>query len=153
MQRRQVLAAAGAALSAGCLSEAFGDGETPARDCQVMKSSLSAEAVSPTADQREQLVPVVLSEQDAGVQSVFQAVIEGQELTTCPKKTVTAEPEKWLGDALQVVEDAHQRQQENYEGDAPDWVDRTAYLRREDEYYALSARLSDLQLSYPTDLP
>ncbi|MBV0926039.1 hypothetical protein KTS45_17685 [Halomicroarcula limicola] len=165
MDRRRLLASLAAAGTAGCLSAVTDPNGTPDREstntlddgssdtqrstCQVSESTLSAERVSPTAEQRTHVVPIEYGAQSDGVRDAFAAALDGETLDACPNRTVTDGPERALPEALAVVEDALQRQRRAYDGEAPmpKWVERAAYLRREDEMYVLDATLSDIELS------
>ena len=153
MKRRQVISTLAVGLSAGCLSQASRKPAAAEYDCQVAKSSLSAKPVSPTQQQQKYLIPIEFAEQSPQVKDVFQAVIDGETIRTCPTKTITSHPEQALAETLQVVQDTVQRQAQKFGGDPPDWVEHTAYLQQEQAFYALAAHLSDIGISSPAPLP
>lgn len=122
--------------------------------CQVAKSTLGAEPVQPSPEQQKHIVPVKFEEQTDTVREVFARVADGESLTgACPTGTPTTETERALDDVIGIVQDTLSEQRDRYDGDPPEWIRDTAYLRRDGECYALSARLSDVGVSYPTDLP
>lgn len=175
MYRRQLLVALPVTALAGC-STALDDGDdgpsqsndagngssdTPDEpsadsDCQVTKSLLSADPVTLTARQRTHLVPVVVSEQPESVKNVLERAIDGEEITACPTGSPTSETGETLTAAVDAIDETIERQREGYDGDPPDWIDRTAYLRREDDLFVCRARQSDVVVSTgtpPDDAP
>lgn len=147
MNRRTLLVALGSSVGGGILVYEALDSNSSSGDpeeCQVSKHSLSTILVSPSLDQRKHIVPIEYDSLDGTVRKVFAAALDGETLRACPTKEVTRTPERALPEALQLVQDAVNRQMEQYDqGRGPDWIQGTAYLRRDDELYAISATLSD----------
>lgn len=159
LSRRTCLAGTSVALLSlsGCLSGTGTEGQTETTEtkrCQVATSSLSASPVDPTTRQQTAIVPVEFVDQPKRLREIFAAVADGETITgACPTGTPTTRRERLLPEALDVVQNALYEQQEQYDGDPPEWIDRTAYLHRSGEFYAFSAMLSDVAVSYPADLP
>jgi hypothetical protein len=136
----------------GCLSgspSGVQPSETTERArCPVGKPSLSADPVRPSTERKQHMVPVEFDEQTGAVREVFRLAVEGETITgACPTKTPTNRHQQALSEVFDVVQDALGAQQRQYGADPPKWLRRTAYLRRDGEFYYLLASLSDTMLS------
>lgn len=148
MDRRTLLVALGSSVGGGVLVyETFASDTSSdeSEECQVSNHTLSVERISPTVDQQEHIVPIEFGSLEGAVRDVFGAAIDGEIVRACPQKDVTRTPESALLDALQLVRTAKQRQREQYDDASavPDWIQSTAYLRREEAFYAIAGSISD----------
>lgn len=122
--------------------------ESP-EQCQVSKSYLSVQQVSYTEDQQERILPIEFDSLKGTVREVFEAAVRGESVKACPEKTVARSLESGLQEALNLVQQTLDRQQSEFDDTSamPQWVQRTAYLRRDDELYAISGGFSDDSVS------